>query len=405
MNAVHPVAPEDLMAYLDGEVSGAAERDIHAHLAGCDACQQLAADLRDGSGQLREWQIEEVPSSLVAPEMQHRQMVQRERWTSLRWRPWRIVAARPFVAGAAAVAAAVVIASAVALQLGSKQTISMGSSIAMSDPIADSLAPAERLALQGQNGAQGQQGQFERVGSNRTDPERETPGPHIVRTATLRIVAGEFNRIRPEVDRILKGAGGFVGEITGADRPGTPRSIRGTLRIPSAHFDAALVELRRLGRVTEDSQTTEDVTATVVDLDVRLANARVTEKRLSEVLRNRTGGVADVLEVEREIARVRTEIEQFEAQRKQLDRRLQYATLRLEIVEELAASVNLGPVPIPTRLRHAIADGVQSAMRGLLESTLFMLRVAPAMLLWVTLFGLPAWWIVRRYVLQRPGGV
>jgi hypothetical protein len=226
-----------------------------------------------------------------------------------------------------------------------------------------------------------------------------------VRTATLRIVAGDFDRVRPEIDRILKGAGGFTGEITGSDRPGTPRSIRGTLRIPSPQFDAALVELRRLGRVTEDSQSAEDVTATVVDLDVRLANARVTEKRLSQVLQNRTGGVADVLEVEREIARVRTEIEQFEAQRKQLDRRLEYATLRLEIVEERAASVNLGPVPIPTRFRHAIADGLESAMTSLLESTLFLLRVAPAMLLWATLFGLPAWWIVRRYVLQRPGGV
>jgi hypothetical protein len=67
--------------------------------------------------------------------------------------------------------------------------------------------------------------------------------------------------------------------------------------------------------------------------------------------------------------------------------------------------VNLGPVPIPTRFRHAIADGLESAMTSLLESTLFLLRVAPAMLLWATLFGLPAWWIVRRYVLQRPGGV
>ena len=67
MNAVHPLAPEAVMAYLDGEVTAAEARDIQAHLAACGTCQQLAADLREGSGQLREWQVDEPPPTLVAP--------------------------------------------------------------------------------------------------------------------------------------------------------------------------------------------------------------------------------------------------------------------------------------------------------------------------------------------------
>jgi hypothetical protein len=230
----------------------------------------------------------------------------------------------------------------------------------------------------------------------------------IVRTATLRLVVTDFNRIRPEVDRILTMVGGLVGGITDAARPGFPRSLRGALRIPSAQFDSALSALRALGRVTEESQSADDVTASVTDLDVRLANSRVTEKRLSELLRNRTGTVSDVLEVEREIARVRTEIEQMEAERKQLERRIEYATLTLEVVEERAANVDLGPVPIPTRLRHAIADGVESAAMSMLEAVVLVLRRGPALLLWLVVLGLPAWWVVRRYASrlnQRPGGV
>jgi len=130
---------------------------------------------------------------------------------------------------------------------------------------------------------------------------------------------------------------------------------------------------------------------------VRLANARVTEKRLSQLLQNRTGGVSDVLEVERETARVRTEIEQMEAQRRQFDRRIEYATITLEVVEERKASVDLGPIPIPTRLSRAIADGLSSAMTSTLEVTLIVLRVGPAVLLWTTLLGVPVWWLKRRY--------
>ena len=97
-----------------------------------------------------------------------------------------------------------------------------------------------------------------------------------------------------------------------------------------------------------------------------------------------------------EIARVRGEIEQMEAERKQLDRRIEYATLTLEIVEERAAAVNLGPVPIPTRLRLAIADGIASAATSMLAVTLLILRRGPALVLWALLLSPPVWWMLRR---------
>ena len=49
MNAVHPIAPEDVMAHLDGELPAGQARGIEAHLAGCDACRQLLSELRQGS--------------------------------------------------------------------------------------------------------------------------------------------------------------------------------------------------------------------------------------------------------------------------------------------------------------------------------------------------------------------
>ena len=43
MKAAHPLPPEDLMAYLDGQVNGEEAHRIQAHLSGCEACRQLAA--------------------------------------------------------------------------------------------------------------------------------------------------------------------------------------------------------------------------------------------------------------------------------------------------------------------------------------------------------------------------
>ena len=405
MNGTHPLQPEEVMAYLDGEATPAEAREIAAHISGCESCQQLAAGLRDRSQQLREWRVGDPPASLVAP--RSRRATGHNWIRALVGGLWSALAARPLLAAGSA---AVLIVMAIGIQTKPKTGLSADSlrrsEMAASRELPETLVAAEGLAAAAPKTLQ-----------DRADAEtfvQQTPtgqvetGPRIVRTATLHIVAADFDLIRPAVDRILQGVGGFIGEITASDRPGAARVIRGTLRLPSAQFSTALAQLRALGRVTQDSQNAEDVTTAVVDLDVRLTNARVTERRLNQVLQNRTGRVADVLEVEREIARVRTEIEQMTAQRTQLDRRIEYGTVTLEVVEERPAAVTLGTVPVPTRLRHAIADGVESAAMSMLDVMLFVLRAGPLLLLWATVLGVPAWLLVRRHAgrtAQRPGGV
>jgi hypothetical protein len=394
MNAVHPVAGEDVMAYLDGEVPAAQARDIEAHLATCDACRELLSELREGSTQMREWKVAEMPQSLVAPSAARRPIARRHSaWTPWHSPAWAWVTRSPLLAGAAVV---VVIVAIPLLQPSPKNAIDLVASRDM--PVAV-VAPgsSQESRVPTLQGFAGNNVPFDEQANATQAPAVEAPaGPRIMRTAMLRLVAANFDRIRPAIDRILQNVGGFAGTLTASDRPEGPRSISGTLRIPNSRFEAALAELRQLGRVTEESLNAEDVTATVADLDARLSNARVTEKRLTEVLRSRTGDVGDVLEVEREIARVRAEIEQMEAQRKQLDRRIEYATVTLEIVEERAAAVNLGPVPIPTRLRLAIADGIASAATSMLAVTLLLLRGGPVLLLWAVLLGPPLWLMLRR---------
>jgi anti-sigma factor RsiW len=391
MNAVHPVAPEDVMAYLDGELPAAQGQDIEAHLAGCGACRELLSELQEGSTRMGEWRVQEPPPSLVSP--RSRRPIAPKHPAAAPWplRAWTWATRAPMLAGAAAV----VLIATIPLLRPSPTPVMVAGSREQPETIVD--APVDRLRAQGVAGGNANAAPM-RVGGQIDSASRveSADRSRIVRTATLRLVAANFDRIRPAVDRILQNVGGFAGTLTASSRPGAPRSINGTLRIPSARFDAALAELRQLGRVTEESQNAQDVTATVADLDARLSNSRVIEKRLTEVLQSRTGDVGDVLEVEREIARVRGEIEQMEAERKQLERRIEYATLTLEIVEERAAAVNLGPVPIPTRLRLAVADGIASAATSMLAVTLLLLRRGPALLLWALILAPPVWWMLRR---------
>src|SRR5258706_7489565 len=119
-----------------------------------------------------------------------------------------------------------------------------------------------------------------------------------------------------------------------------------------------MAEIRKMGIVDQESRGGGEVTQQYTDLVARLSNARNTEKRLVQVLAERTGKVGDVLQVEREIARVRGEIEQMEAEQRDINKRVQYATITLRVAEEFKADL-LSPAPSSgTRLSNALVAGV-----------------------------------------------
>ncbi len=101
---------------------------------------------------------------------------------------------------------------------------------------------------------------------------------------------------------------------------------------------------RQLGRVESESQGGQEVTSEYVDLEARLANSRNTEQRLTDLLRERTGKLSDVLAVETEISRVRGEIERMEAQRKNLANQVDYAIINATVNEVYKAELQVMPV-------------------------------------------------------------
>src|SRR5262245_22994296 len=60
----HSVEPEELMAYLDGELPAERAIDTAAHLQSCRECQRLAVDLKEVSELMMAWEVEAVEPEL-----------------------------------------------------------------------------------------------------------------------------------------------------------------------------------------------------------------------------------------------------------------------------------------------------------------------------------------------------
>src|SRR5205807_4305648 len=93
-------------------------------------------------------------------------------------------------------------------------------------------------------------------------------------------------------------------------------------------------KVRGLGELKNQTLGTEDVTKAYFDTDARLKNAHVMEQRLIDMLKTKTGKVADLLQVEKELSRVREEIEKMQGQLKYWDSQVQFATVTISLSEK-----------------------------------------------------------------------
>jgi len=191
---------------------------------------------------------------------------------------------------------------------------------------------------------------------------------------TMTVEVKEFAPAKEKLLKAVEEAGGYVAQASAAETPNQPQRADLTVRVPVEKLPAVLEQVRGLGRVVNEQLSSEEVTAQVVDLEARLRNSRATEARLISVLEQRTGKVADILQVEREIARTREEIERMEAQRKNLVARVELATVSVTLVEEFQAELAPAPVGTATRLRNAFVEGYDNLVGLLLGFVFFFAR-------------------------------
>lgn len=135
------------------------------------------------------------------------------------------------------------------------------------------------------------------------------------------------------VQTLASSLGGYVGNATMSAGEQQVRSATIEVKLPSARYDAALQGLTPIGVVESVTSTAEDVGEEFVDVTARASNAKRLEERLITLLATRTGKLEDVLTVERELARVREEIERYDGRLRYLSSRVATSTLTVTVHE------------------------------------------------------------------------
>ncbi len=225
-----------------------------------------------------------------------------------------------------------------------------------------------------------------------TQAAAATVDRQIIRNADLTVKTDDAESARQKVVKLAEEAGGFLADSTMRVGEAGERYVDIKVRVPASCFDEVVAQFRLLGNVEHESITSQDVTEEFLDLDARLRTLRQAEERLIAMLK-RSGKLADLLEIERELATRREQIEQSQGRLRYLKDRVGFSTIQVSLYEKGPAIVGpSGPYDILYHVRSAYRVLV-SMLQGILTALIYI--VVDGVVIWLPVLLL-VWLIVRR---------
>lgn len=157
----------------------------------------------------------------------------------------------------------------------------------------------------------------------------------VIRSGQASIEVDSLERAASQVRLLAERIGGYVANTTMQTGRGQLRSANLEVKFAADRFDEGLSGLAPIGKLESVNVNAEDVGEEFTDVTARMGNSRRLESRLIDLLATRTGKLKDVLDVERELARVREEIDRYEGRLRYLRAHTALSTLSIYIHEPL----------------------------------------------------------------------
>jgi len=155
-----------------------------------------------------------------------------------------------------------------------------------------------------------------------------------VRNATAELEVASFEEAIQKITGFAAEDKGYVSTSSSEKQANGKLHGQIIVKVLPDNLDRFLLKLRGLGELKNQALTTEDVTKQYFDTESRMKNARLMEQRLIEILKTKSKDVADLLEVEKELGRVREEIETMQGELKFMDSQVQFATVTVQLSEK-----------------------------------------------------------------------
>ena len=148
----------------------------------------------------------------------------------------------------------------------------------------------------------------------------------LIKTGTLKIETENLDKSNAAVEAWVKSYGGFV-----SNSSCTERNAWFCVKVPSANFEEAMANTQGIGKVLNHGTNVDDVSEQYYDLESRIKNKKIMKDKLEQYLKQ-AKDIKDLLQIERELNSVISNIDSMEGNLKRLSNQVQYSTININIV-------------------------------------------------------------------------
>lgn len=220
----------------------------------------------------------------------------------------------------------------------------------------------------------------------------------IIRNADLQFEAESPEESQRKITAIAESKGGFVVESQQSSsdvRTATRDIVTMTVRVPAAKFGETLEEIRKtVSRTVVETVKSDDVTEEFIDIEAQMKAKKALEAQFLEIMK-RANTVEDALEVQRQLAEVRGEIEVIEGRMRFLENQTSLSTIKIRIQTPTVFSTN--STGFFYRLSEAFGNGFNAAQNFILALVTFLIALLPFLIFIV----LPIYLFIRYFLKRR----
>ncbi len=160
----------------------------------------------------------------------------------------------------------------------------------------------------------------------------------LIRSGDVNLKIADYDTFYTAIESLINQTGGYIeSSYTGMTPYYENNKFIGdqlmgsvVLRIPSDQFELAFETVKTMGVLQSGQQNVQDVTTQISDLKATLSNLKARETSLRDLM-GKAKNVTEVMEVERELSSVRTQIDQLESSLKGQQQQVSLSTLNINV--------------------------------------------------------------------------
>lgn len=210
-------------------------------------------------------------------------------------------------------------------------------------------------------------------------------GRYYIKTGEVAVDVENMKESEMKVRQFLEAKKGFIsGTNSHTDPRGETQTSYLTLRVPQEHFQATMDFLKNdLGKETYSRTGDSDVTLQYVDMEARINNLTRQETRYTEIL-EKAETVEEILQIERELVRIRGDIESLTAQFIYLKDMVSLSTISVTLRQTILATPGVTAVGFKgawQRALTALTESINTLINSAASFFVFSFRVLPYLIL------------------------